>query len=287
MPAGGGVEQLQHGGGRLLAIGPQRRHQGLERPRVEERAEERGGRLGCRLERLAHHAAELGHLVHPLLDQQELPHLEGEAEHGLEVRAPGRVQQLGHRPHRLPRHGLLGLFRSQPLQQLRPHRPVPQGHGLREGRERQVPLRRGVVALGGAAEQVADRGLRELLLGDESLDGGDRDVVEGGLAQQGDEVVLLLPDPGVADGEDLEEAQHLLPRHAGLEADPAHPVAEEPEGQRALAVLLEVDDLAAEDELEGVDLQHERAEGRRGPSGACRGSRRSGCARPCWRGRRA
>ena len=66
----------------------------------------------------------------------------------VEVRAPGRVQQLGHRPHRLPRHGLLGLLRAQPLQQLRPHRPVPQGDGLREGRQRQVPLRRGLVALG-------------------------------------------------------------------------------------------------------------------------------------------
>ena len=88
-------------------------------------------------------------------------------------------------------------------------------------------------------------------------------MVEGGLAQQRDEVVLLLPDPGVADREDLEQPQQLLPRHAGLEADPAHAVAEEPEGERALPVLLEVDDLAAEDELEGVDLQHEGAEGRR------------------------
>jgi hypothetical protein len=53
-----------------------------------------------------------------------------------------------------------------------------------------------------------------------------------------------LPDPDVADGEDLQEGQQLLPWHVGTEGEPSHAVAEEPEGERALAVLLPVDHLA-------------------------------------------
>ena len=99
-----------------------------------------------------------------------------------------------------------------------------------------------------------------LLLGDEALDGRHLDAVEARLAQERDEVVLLLAHAGVADREDLQEPQQLVPGGLGGEGDPAHAVAEEAEGERALAVPLEVDHLAAEGELEGVDVEDERAE---------------------------
>ena len=79
------------------------------------------------------------------------------------------------------------------------------------------------------------------------------------LAEQRDEVVLLLADPGVPDREDLEQPDELGPRRRGFERQLPDPVAEEAEGQRALAVLVGVDDLVCEPELEGPNRQVKRS----------------------------
>jgi hypothetical protein len=99
-----------------------------------------------------------------------------------------------------------------------------------------------------------------LLLGHEALDGHHVDVVEARLAEQGHEVVLLLADPGVADREDLQEPQELVPGGLGGEGDLAHAVAEQAEGERALPVPLEVHHLAPDGELERVDVEDEGPE---------------------------
>ena len=122
-------------------VGPERRDEGPEGARVEPGLEEGGGRVGCRGEGGAHEARELDEDVAPLLDQQVLPHLEREAEDGLEVGPARRLQQLADRAQRVLRHRLLGLLGAQPGQQLRGHRPVPHGRGLRERRAAAGPTR--------------------------------------------------------------------------------------------------------------------------------------------------
>ena len=198
--------------------------------------------------------------VAPALDEQELPHLEGEPQNDLVVGGPRGLEKLRHRPDGERGHGLVGLLRQEPRQQLGGDRAVAQGRGLRKGGQGQVPMRGRVEVLGRTPEEVAEERLRVLLLGKETLDGGDAQVVEARLAQERDEVVLLLPHARVAYREDPEQPQQLLPRGRRGERELAHPVTEETEGERALAVLLHVDDLGTEEQLEGVYVQLEGSE---------------------------
>jgi hypothetical protein len=95
----------------------------------------------------------------------------------------------------------------------------------------------------------------DLLVGGEAFDGHESDVREGHFREQGDDVILLLADARVAHREDLHEAEDLVPGQPGPEDERPHSVAEEPEDQRAFALALEVDDLAAEHELERAHLE--------------------------------
>jgi hypothetical protein len=201
-------------------------------------------------------SGELHDQVGASLDQQVLAHLQGEAEHGRQVGRTRRLQQLADGTHGLCRERVLRFFRAQPREQPLGHRPVEKRRGLRERRRRVVPLRRRLVAHAGAAQQIrVERALLVLLLGHEALDRRHVNVVEARLAQQRHEVVLLLAHAGVADRQDLQQAQQLVPAGPGHEREPPHSVPEQPERERAFAVALEVDHLAAKRELERVHLE--------------------------------
>ena len=68
-----------------------------------------------------------------------------------------------------------------------------------------------------SARPEARPGNRVLLLGDEALDRVQLDVLEAGLPEQGHDVVLVLPDAGVADREHLEQPQDLVPLDLGTD----------------------------------------------------------------------
>ena len=111
---------------------------------------------------------------------------------------------------------------------------------------------RGLTAADGLGHHLGDP---LVVLGHQAFDRLDLDVLERGVPQHGDDVVLVLPDALGADRQDPEELDDLVPRHLGLEDQLAHAVPVEPECHGALAVAVEVDDLALEGHVPGPDLQ--------------------------------
>ena len=200
--------------------------------------------------------------VGPPFDEQEVAHLGGEDERRLAVLvARGRGEEVDDRPQRergelcRPLLGPQARERSSGTVRWRSgSRLRERGQGVPQPRRVEAGQRR-------ALRRERRRRLGHLLLGYEPLDRLDPDALEAGLPEQGDEVVLLLPHAGEADREDLEQAQQLLPARRGSDREPPHAVAEEAEGERALAVLLDVDDVGPEQQLERVHLEVESAVG--------------------------
>ena len=233
-----------------------------ERAGVEPRLEEGSRGLRRRGEGVADVAGEVDEQVGAPLDEQVLAHLEGEGEDGREV---VRTRPPAAAPRPRAARAAAPSPRFPPREAGRAARARPAGGAAgrtrRTGRQRQVPLWRRGIALPRAARLVVfEVAFLLLFAGDEALGRGHLDPVKPRLAQERDQVVLLLAHAGEADREDLEQPQPLVPGGLGGEGDPAHAVAEEAEGERALAVPLEVDHLAAEAELEGVDVEDERPE---------------------------